>query len=158
MSAARSTSLLAALGAVATLIAGTSSAQASPTAAADACTGISGCEIVSRADVDGDGWRDSVAVHGRWSTSVGLRVLTASGEVMSTRTPVSGYVATDAHFYGAARIDGVDGYELVLLTSAGVHTFEHRVVTVRDGELTTLKDPVNRYLWVTDSSVWSGYG
>ncbi|GAB3115296.1 hypothetical protein GCM10027055_22820 [Janibacter alkaliphilus] len=158
MSAARRTTALATIGAAATLLAGMPSAQASTTTSDDACSGISGCEIVSRADVDGDGQRDSVAVHGRWSSSVGLRVVTATGEVMSTRTPISAHIATENPFYGAARIDGVAGYELVLMTSAGAHTFEHRVITVRGGELTTLKDPVNRYRWVTDSSVWSGYG
>lgn len=131
---------------------------AAPTQAAapDACAGqSSSCTIVSRTDVDGDGARDSVG-QTRWGTKITTRLATADGE----RT----YVVTEMEFvngsgyFGAAQIDGEAGYEIVTRTSLGAHTAYHQVLTYRDGKFRTLKDPRNRYRWITDSSVWSAVG
>ena len=115
-------------------------------AAPNACAERADCVIVSRADVDGDGVRDSVgmrAAHqGDGTDMVTLWVATADGERLSTVTET---LASKDHYRGSARIDGEDGYELVLRTGLGAHSAYYRVVTYRDGRLTTLQDPRSRY-------------
>ena len=127
-----------------------------------ACSGVSGCTVVSTADVDGDGARDSVGLKVWGSAAEGqqltTRVTTADGEVMQTVTQTSRSMDEAADlFRGSAKIDGEDGYEVVVMSDLGAHTAYYRVITYRDGRLTTLKDPRNRYRWITDGSVWSGY-
>lgn len=117
------------------------------------------CSTVSRADVDGDGARDSVA-QTRWASgdviNVTTRVMTAAGEKMHV---VTRDVQTSRKpFRGAAGIDGEDGHEVVVETALGAHSAYYQVLTYRDGELKTLKDPRNRYRWVTDGSSWSDFG
>ena len=128
-------------------------------AAPNACAERADCVIVSRADVDGDGVRDSVgmrAAHqGDGTDMVTLWVATADGERLSTVTET---LASKDHYRGSARVDGEDGYEIVLRTDLGAHTGYYRVVTYRDGRLTTLQDPRSRYRWTTDGSVWSDFG
>lgn len=130
-------------------------------AAPDACEDAgSSCSIVSRADVDGDGIRDSVS-QVTWgkqengTVRVTTRVATADGEKMYVVTELD---QAQRGYYGAARVDGEDGYEIVIRTAVGAHTAYHQVLTYRDGRLTSLKDPRNRYRWITDSSVWSAMG
>ena len=131
-------------------------ATAATAAAPDACADASSsCRIVSRADVDGDGRRDSVG-QTTWGTKITTRLATADGEKTHVVTELE-YVPGSG-YYGAARIDGEDGYEIVTRTSLGAHTAYHQVLTYRDGKLKTLKDPRNRYRWVTDGSVWSSAG
>lgn len=131
-------------------------------AAPNACEDVgSSCTIVSRADVDGDGARDSVSqvTWGKGADGTGkvtTRVVTADGERMSTVTDVD--VTEAAGYFGAAEVDGEDGYEVVIRTSVGAHTAYHQVLTHRDGRLTSLQDPHHRYRWVTDSSAWSASG
>lgn len=129
----------------------------------NACEGKgSGCVIVSRADVDGDGRSDSVAQTHWGATAEGgdkitTRVHTADGERLQVVTDTQRRMGRDA-FFGAAKIDGEAGYELVTKTDLGAHTAYSQVLTYRDGQLTTLKDPRSRYRWVTDGSVWSSVG
>ncbi|QNF93531.1 hypothetical protein [Janibacter sp. YB324] len=129
----------------------------------NACEGKgSGCVIVSRADVDGDGRSDSVAQTHWGATAEGgdkitTRVHTADGERLQVVTDTQRRMGRDA-FFGAAKIDGEAGYELVTKTDLGAHTAYSQVLTYRDGRLTTLKDPRSRYRWVTDGSVWSSVG
>lgn len=131
-------------------------------AAPDACEDAgSSCTIVSRADVDGDGVRDSVSqvAWGGQADGTGkvtTRVVTADGERMSTVTEHD--LREGAGYFGAAEIDGEDGYEIVTRTTLGAHTAHHQVLTYRDGRLTSLQDPHNRYRWITDSSAWSAAG
>lgn len=135
------------------------SAQA---AAPDACAGVSGCTIVSRADVDGDGAADSVGMKvwlGTEGQKVTTRVVTADGERLQTTTQTSRSIAPVSELYrGAARIDGETGYEIVVLSDMGAHTAYYRVITYREGRLVTLKDPRNRWRWITDGSIWSDFG
>lgn len=138
---------------------GVGAAGAARAAAPDACADRADCTIVSKADVDGDGARDSVGMRtahqGGGIDRVTVWVATADGEQISTVTEST---TTHDHYRGAARIDGEDGYEIVVLSDLGAHTGYYRVITYRDGRLTTLKDPRNRYRWVTDGSVWSDFG
>ncbi|WP_462417414.1 hypothetical protein [Kytococcus sp. Marseille-QA3725] len=67
-------------------------------------------------------------------------------------------VPGESHWYGAAHIDGVRGKELVLHTSAGAHTVQDRVITYRDGRLTSLRDPHGSIRWTTDQSATSIVG
>lgn len=141
------------------VLAGTAAGTATA-ASSSACTGVSGCTVVSRADVDGDGRADSVGTtqtkrtDGTGTTTV--RVRTASGTRMSTTTELERPV--DKPFYGAARIDGAPGYELVVNTGPGAHTGWFRVITYRDGRLTTLRDPNGAYRWTVDAASWIGKG
>lgn len=158
----RTTTTAITLALLATGFAGSAQAADSGTGAApDACAGVDGCKIVSRADIDGDGTADSVGLRTSpdGSGKVTTRVVTADGERLQTTTETSRSMTTASEYYrGAARIDGVDGYEIVVLTDLGAHTAYYQVITYRDGRLTTLKDPRNRWRWVTDGSVWSDFG
>lgn len=142
----------------ATALLGGASAAASPTSTPDACEGVSGCTVVSTADIDGDGAADSVGLK-LWGTTdegqkITTRVATADGEALKTFTDTSRTISTvDDHFRGAAAIDGEDGDELVLMTDLGAHTAYYQVLTYRDGALTELKDPRDRSRWMTDGSI-----
>ena len=119
----------------------------SSASAATACTGLSGCKIVSRADIDGDGRADQVGV--RMKTSGGttkstVRVRTAKGRLMSTQLTVQPWAKS---WHGAARIDGRAGYELVVPTNGQSEYLTYRVLTYRDGRLVTLKTPQNAWTW-----------
>lgn len=131
-------------------------------AAPDACEGQGeDCSIVSRADVDGDGQRDSV---GMWSSEAGddgsfvatIRVQTAAGETLETTTDIR--IPHIEPWWGAAKIDGEAGHELVLQSDEGAHTGWYRAITYRDGRLTTLNDPNGEPRWAIDSAATSGSG
>lgn len=117
------------------------------------CTGVSGCKVVSRADVDGDGRADQVGVTTRVASSgersTVVRVRTARGLTLKTTTKGVWY---SNPWHGAAKIDGQPGYELVIGANAGAHAQFFRVITYRSGQLVTLKGPGNSYTWLIDSS------
>lgn len=123
-------------------------------AATGVCTGVSGCTVVSRADVDGDGRADQVGVVQRGlsspPTKVTVRVRTAKGRTLTTSHEAWWYGRTTWH--GAARMDGRAGYELVVGSSVGAHYMSFTVITYRNGRLTTLRAPGNAYRWGIDSS------
>lgn len=125
----------------------------SATAATTACSGVSGCKIVSRADVDGDGRADQVGMVSK-TTSSGersstVRVRTAKGRVMTTTTKGLWHPNP---WHGAANIDGNPGYELVVGAHHGAHAQFFRVITHRNGRLVTLKAPGNQWTWHIDGS------
>lgn len=75
--------------------------------AASACTGLSDCKVVSRADADGDGRADQVEVRAKTSAGksrITVRVRTAKGRLMSST--MTGYVYSKQRWRGAAKIDG----------------------------------------------------
>lgn len=150
--------LAAALACGAVVVAGSS---ASPAAAANGCTGVSKCKVVSTADVDGDGRSDSVGLvqsgigDGRLGR-VQVRVRTAKGRVMTTSHDARWYGTSTWH--GAARFDGRAGYELVLGSDVGAHAMFFRVIAYRNGQLTTLKAPGGAYRWAIDSAALYGAG
>lgn len=115
--------------------------------ASTACTGLSGCKIVSRADVDGDGRADQVGV--RLKSSAGktintVRVRTAKGRLMSSQVTSVEWAKT---WHGAAKIDGRAGYKLVIPTNGQTEYLTYRVLTYRDGRLVTLKTPKQAWSW-----------
>lgn len=129
-------------------------------AAPNACEDLADCTIVSRADVDGDGTRDSVGLTQSKTSESGysaiIHVATADGETLTTQTHIR--IPTVEAWWGAAAMDGEKGHELVLQSDAGAHTGWYRVITYRDGRLTTLRDPHQQYRWPIDSSASSGAG
>lgn len=143
--------------------AGASTAGASGSAGApSAAKPCQDCQLVSKTDVDGDGAADRsyLQIHDDhdYTGQAELFVVLASGSTLRTVTDLPHLTTFDAHWIGAAKVDGEPGYELVLRADTGAHTSYARVVTYRDGALTTLKDPKSRYRWVTDGSVWSSEG
>jgi hypothetical protein len=139
-------------------VAGVPAHAATPTA----CTGVSGCKIVTSSDIDGDTRNDSVGVASTglkddlWGVgSITVRVRTATGRVMQTTgSEVDWYYAP---YQGVAAIDGVKGNEIVVGDTAGAHALQFRVITVRSGKLVSLSPPPGSSLtrssrWATDGS------
>lgn len=134
---------------------------AAPNAAAatTVCSGVTGCKVVSRADVDGDGRRDQVGIVNKSSSSgkrsSTVRVRTAKGRTMKTTTKGWWY---SNPWHGAAKIDGHPGSELVVVANTGAHVQFFRVITYRKGRLVTLKAPGKRQTWRIDSSYSFNFG
>lgn len=140
---------------------GLSLAAPAQAAAPTACTGVTACTVVSRADVDGDGRRDSVGIS--WSTGSDgadrstVRVLTADGERLSTTTADSHWRGANP-WWGAAAINRRAGHELVVGDDMGNHGASFRVITYRSGALTTQLAPGGEYRWTIDSSNYANAG
>lgn len=153
--------MLAALALVTTAGGAAAPAGAQSAATGSACTGLSGCTVVSTADVDGDGRRDSVGLYGWRSDTVGVKVRTAAGRSAWKRVSIDflpDHARDRSAFIGAARVDGAAGHELVVRKGLGAHTSFFTVLSWRDGRLATLKDPGGRYEWITDGALNSGFG
>ncbi len=139
-------------------------ALAGQTAPADAagtgvCHGVTGCRVVARVDVDGDGHRDSVGVARRGSAphlSVLVRVRTGRHHVVSVRAPADFWLGSLWH--GAAHLDGRPGAELVVGYTTGAHTSFYRALTWRAGRLVTLGAPGPGDFWVVDSAAFVSFG
>ena len=96
------------------------------------CGSLPRCHVVARADVDGDGRRDVVAVarrgaDGATDGSATVLVRTSRSHVASVTRGTFQWAGP--LWLGAAHLDGRDGRELVLGASAGVHTRYFRVLT-----------------------------
>lgn len=116
--------------------------------AASACAGVSGCKLVARTDVDGDGQPDQVGLVTQGLNqperpgSVSVRAHTDSGRLLTmTSRAVWWYGKPASVWAGAAELDDRAGAELVVGQTMGVHTLQYRVLTYRDGRLVTLKAP-----------------
>jgi hypothetical protein len=117
-------------------------APAATVKARGVCTGVKGCHVVARVDVDGDGRTDQVGVVGsKLATggSITVRVRTATGHTLAT-------TGRDVHwfakpFFGAVPLDGRAGAEIVVGSTMGANYEEFRVVTYRGGKLVTLDAP-----------------
>jgi hypothetical protein len=121
----------------------TRSVTATPAAApGTVCTGVTGCTIVARVDVDGDGQVDQIGVVGSKLADGGtlaVRVLTATHHLLQT---------TGRHvfwfgkpFFGAVPFDGHPGAEIFVGSTMGANNEQFRVITYRDGQLVTEKAP-----------------
>lgn len=117
-------------------------------AARTVCTGVARCQVVAHTDVDGDGEADEVGMAADLRHSdagkgvVTVRVRTAAGETLSTTSRSISWFGADADaWFGAARIDGRRGRELVVGQRMGAHSSSYRVITYRHGELVTLRAP-----------------
>ena len=124
-------------------------------AAVPVCGGQPRCHVVARADVNGDGRLDTVALVRRGADgaehgSATVRVQTSPsrvGEVTRGTFQWSGPL-----WLGAATIDGRPGRELVLGASAGVHARYYWVLAWRNGSLATLRTPERDRTWGIDSA------
>ena len=127
------------------------------------------CQVVAHVDVDGDGAKDAVAIvpkkidkHG-YAHATRVRVKTADGKLMKKTIKHTQWSANHPPYRGAATIDGRKGHELVLTHQVGAHTMWYRVLTVRNGRLTTLAAPklpgtTKSKDWFTDSALNSTGG
>jgi hypothetical protein len=87
-----------------------------------------------RVDVDGDGRKDKVTVEGLTSTRYRVHVRTAKGRTAhKTVTVKASSGGTD--WYGAARLDGAKGYELVMTAGGEEEASWYNVLTWRKGRL-----------------------
>lgn len=109
------------------------------------CEGVGDCHIVGRADLDGDGSIDKIAVIGhedqpQWSSSnhPTLRVSTATG-IAKYAVPVDGWMGP--LYGGAASVDGELGMEVIVGHAAGAHSRSYTMLTMRAGKLIALPAP-----------------
>lgn len=119
-----------------------------------------------KVDVDGDGRKDKVAVKPVGTNRYKVIVKTAKKRTAS-RT-ITSTIATDwgltTPYWGAAKIDGVKGHELLLFTGGG-DGVTNLVLTWRKGKLVRATAPqprdtgVRKYNWYTLATGWgtSGY-
>jgi hypothetical protein len=145
------------LTAAAMLAATASLATAAPAEAAGVCAGITGCRVVAKVDVDGNGTADPVGLvrtgkDGAEKGRVTLRVKPGKRVVTASRTTEFFYGPL---WQGAANVDGRRGKELFVGRLMGAHTMFFSALTLRRGELVELRAPGKQYrgLWVADSSV-----
>ncbi len=92
-------------------------------------------------DVDGDSHADEVTVEQSGPDTFAVNVVTYAGE--DDVAQITSTIEDDwgiEPWYGAAKLDGVKGYELLLLTSAGDGVL-FRVLTWRSGVLVTERAP-----------------
>lgn len=131
----RITSMLAA---AALALTGLMAAPHSAQAAANVCTGVSGCRIVGSSDIDGDKKPDQIGMVYKTGTSITTRVKTATRTMSITGKNVDWYWEP---LYGITAIDGARGKEIVVGSMTGANTTWNQVVTYRSGRLVTLKPP-----------------
>jgi hypothetical protein len=153
---------LAAVGSLAVATPATAPARA-VAAARTVCTGVARCHVVAQVDVDGDRRTDEVGMVADLRASdankgvVTVRVRTAGGRTLSTTSRTVAWFGKDADaWYGAARIDGRRGSELVVGQQMGAHSTSFRVITYRHGSLVTLRAPKapRRTGRVDDTATW----
>lgn len=165
---------LASAAATALLATGLAAAPAASAGTTGACTGVSSCVVMGTADVDGDGRSDEVGVvndyvdgvrYDRTRGDSTIRVRTATGRTLTTRTTGITWYGSNAYFDNAP-IDGRKGAEIIVGTKHGpllgdtrygerpgrMNWTEFRVITYRDGRLTTLLSPTGdstsgQYRW-----------
>lgn len=108
--------------------------------------------VVARVDVNGNGKKDVVRFKKRGKKLI-VRVRTDRGRVRRKTVRVTWI----GQWYGAARLDGRRGRELVLLTDAGAHSLIYATLTWRRGKLRVLRAPGGGD-WFTDGAARMGSG
>ena len=112
-----------------------------------------------RADVDGDGRRDTVTIGSVREGTLRVAVRTARGARSSIDIDQGEFgPLTPPHpFHGAADVDGVRGQELFVFYGQGAHTPWFKVLTWRSGRLFATREPQTRdTMWAPDAAY--GYG
>lgn len=155
-------------GVAAAVVAGALALSSVPTQAAGpaapaktACSGVSHCTVVDRADVDGDGTADSIGVVAKKvdrGGSVQVRVRTSSHGLLTKTTHDVEWFGGEPVFLGATALDGKRGAEVVVGQAMGAHFQHFRVLTFRSGGLVWLaspKAPAKTHSIDTDTSVWA---
>lgn len=131
--------------------AATSTAPATPTATVPTRS--------YRADVDGDGRRDTVTIGSAREGTLRVSVRTVRGARSSIDIDQSdfGPLTPPRPFHGAADVDGVRGQELFVFYGQGAHTPWFKVLTWRSGRLFATREPLTRDTsWAPDGAY--GYG
>jgi hypothetical protein len=142
-----------------TVIAATLLPGGRASASTSVCAGVRGCVRVASVDVDGDTRADQVGVIRKGPApdgSVTVRVRTTRGHMTSTTSALTFWGAKP--WFGAARIDGVRGSELVVGLRSGAHFQQFRVITYRSGRLVSLPAPDPTLGWGVDASYSSNIG
>lgn len=132
-----------------------------PSDGAGVCAGVSGCEVVDTADVDGDGVLDEIAIVGEpdeysgGQTWISVRVLLADGTTLERDSEIEFWNLPVYH--GATDFGQVAGEEIVIGAMTGAHTLSYRVLTYRDGELVELPHPKDisyegSFIWSIDAA------
>lgn len=138
----RTAAVLATEAVAATIAAGAASAHA--TTVTDVCTGVQGCRVVARADINGDGTRDVVGLarRGGGTGSRGaliVRVQTAPQHVTSVRRPLETWAGSA--WLDVAALDGRRGKEIVIGRLMGASAAFYQSLTWRHGTLVLLDAP-----------------
>ena len=113
-------------------------------------------------DVDGDGQADTVTVEQNGADTFVVNVVTAAGQddVVQVTSTIDDDWGIEP-WYGAAKLDKVSGYELLLLTSGGDGVM-FRVLTWRNGGLVFEQAPKKlmkgAYDWYLASLDWARFG
>lgn len=125
------------------------------------CAGVSGCRVMAKADVDGDGSADVIGMARRGGNGapnglVIVRVKTGPGTIVSK-------VSGTEYWYGplwqgVAFLDGQKGKEIVVGFTMGAHYQSYRALTWRQGRLVTLSAPGRDTYWGIDGAVWISMG
>jgi hypothetical protein len=122
------------------------------------CRGHAHCQVVARADVDGDHRADEIGFQKlRGHRTAILRVVTASGDELSRRVDVSEWFG-GGRWGGAAHVDGARGVELLVGSALGAHTPFYTMLTYRDGRLVVEKSPRGERTWFVDAAATVYFG
>lgn len=114
-----------------------------------------------RADVDGDGRRDTVTVGQASKQRLRVHVRTARGATSTLYIAQGefGPWAPDKPYQGSAAFDGVHGQELFILYGMGAHTPWFKVLTWRNGRLYAARNPATGGMdWTPDAAYGYGVG
>jgi hypothetical protein len=95
--------------------------------------------LVARRDVDGDGDRDRIRFRALDANTVRVSVRLSQRRVVRKTLTTRSWPRGD--FYGATRIDGRRGVELVIGTTWGAYTPWFTILTYRGGRLAIEKSP-----------------
>jgi len=139
-----------------------SAVEAPARAAQGVCAGLAGCHVKARADIDGDGSRDVVAIARRGGAGAPRGAVIVRVKVGPHR--VESYRARTSYWYGrkvwqgVADLDGRRGKEIVIGRTQGAHAQFYRSLTWFDGNLVMLNAPGKRRTWYVDGAVWISVG
>lgn len=135
---------------VATPVPAGATATAPPTTTAENTETAAATRVVARRDVDGDGDRERIRYRAVDRNTVRVSVRLSRNRVVHKRLRTRSWPRGD--FYGATRIDGRRGVELVIGTTWGAHTPWFTILTYRGGRLVVEKSPYyNTREWAVDA-------
>ena len=147
---------VAAVNAVGTSVASAeASAQAIAASRQGICAGLARCHVMARADVNGDGHRDVIAMARRGGRlgatgAVILRVRTGPHHVVQTRRRLENWPKSP--WVGVARLDRRPGKEIMIGRLSGAAASFYQSLTWRRGTLVLLDAPGRGRWWPLEFS------
>lgn len=119
------------------------------------CAGLRGCHVMARADVNGDGRRDVVALARRGGRAGArgvliLRVKVGPARVVQARRRLDNW--TGPAWLGVSRLDGRRGKEIVVGRLMGAAASFYQAITWRHGRLVLLDAPGRGRWWSLEHS------